>query len=78
MNWVSVGGTPLQGAVFPAPGIQQILDGSVAPKLCNLPFRNPDNFIAGQLHHHIHAWESILGDFRRQHIVLFPIGLQTK
>ena len=57
-----MGGTPLQGAVFPAPGIQQILDGSVAPELCNLPFRNPDNFIAGQLHQHIHAWESILGD----------------
>ena len=55
-------GTPLQGAVFPAPGIQQILDGSVSPELCNLPFRNPDNFIAGPLHHHIHAWESILGD----------------
>ena len=57
-----MGGTPLQGAVFPAPGIQQILDGSVAPELCNLPFRNPDNFIAGQLHQHIHAWECILGD----------------
>ena len=40
--WVSVGGTPLQGAVIPAPGIQQILDGSVAPELSNLPFRNPD------------------------------------
>ena len=57
-----MGGTPLQGTVFPAPGIQQILDGSVAPELSNLPFRNPDNFVVGQLHKHIHAWKSILGD----------------
>ena len=35
---------------------------SVAPELSNLPFRNPDNFVAGQVHQHIHAWESILGD----------------
>lgn len=62
VDWVSVGGIPLQGAVFPAPGIQQILDGSVTPELGNLPFRNPDNFVAGQLHQHIHAWKSMLGD----------------
>ena len=62
VDWVSVGGIPLQGAVFPAPGIQQILDGSVTPELGNLPFRNPDNFVAGQLHQHIHAWKSMLGN----------------
>ena len=62
VDWVSVGGIPLQGAVFPAPGIQQILDGSVTPELGNLPFRNPDNFVAGQLHQHIHAWKSMLRD----------------
>ena len=42
--------------------IQEILDGSVAPELSSLPFRNPDNFVPDQLHRHIHAWESILGD----------------
>ena len=52
----------VHGAVFPAPGIQQILDGSVTPDLRNLPFGNPDNFVAGQLHQDIYTWESIFGD----------------
>ena len=59
---VSVSGTPLQEALFPAPGIQQILDGSVTPEHSNLSFRDPHNFVASQLHQHNHNWESILED----------------
>ena len=57
-----MGGTPCRGTVFPVPGIQPILEGSIAPELRSLPFRNPDNFLAGQLHQHLHAWNSILED----------------
>ena len=70
-----MGGTPCQGTVFPIPGIRPILEGSIAPELRSLPFQNPDNFLAGQFHQHLHAWNL----FRRTHqrTVKFPIGLQT-
>ena len=60
LNCVSVSGAPLQEALFPTHGIQQILDRSVTPEHSNLSFRNPNNFVASQLHQHIHDWESIL------------------
>ena len=62
LNCVSVSGTPLQESLFPVPGMQQILDGSVTPEHSNLSFRNPYSFVASQLHQHIHNWESILQD----------------
>ena len=39
--------------------IQSICAGNVVPDISSLRFRNPDVFIAGQLHLNIELWEKI-------------------
>ena len=38
--------------------------------LSQLPFRNPDHFSAGELHHHVNEWAAILGDTDLDKMVL--------
>lgn len=39
--------------------VQSICSGKIVPDITTLRFRNPDVFIAGQLHLHSEVWEKI-------------------
>ena len=64
-EWVTMDMWPLESEVemtapcFDFGFVQSICSGKIVPDITTLRFRNPDVFIAGQLHLHSEVWEKI-------------------
>ena len=48
-------------AEVPQATITQLVHGECLADLSQLRFRHPDSFSAGELHHHLHEWNQIVG-----------------
>lgn len=59
-----------QGVATPLPSVQMVstLMTKASPSL--LSFRNPDTFVAGELHRHVGKWEEILDQHPKQDEIL--------
>ncbi|KAK3730737.1 hypothetical protein QZH41_016113, partial [Actinostola sp. cb2023] len=66
MRWVTRDLTPLEAMEgMSAPPcdfdfIDKIAQGAQSPNIAYLPFRDPNNFLAGQLHLHARDWEELV------------------
>ncbi|KAK3734410.1 hypothetical protein QZH41_010063 [Actinostola sp. cb2023] len=66
MRWVTRDLTPLEAMEgMSAPPcdfdfIDKIAQGAQSPNIADLPFRDPNNFLAGQLHLHARDWEELV------------------
>ena len=69
VTWCDWKGKP-QGVVTPVPSVQMVssLMAKASPSL--LSFRNPDAFVAGELHRHVDKWEEILAQHPKQDEIL--------
>ena len=69
ISWCDWKGEP-QGVVTPVPSIHMVstLKAKASPSF--LSFRNPDAFVAGELHRHVHKWEAILAQHPKQDEIL--------
>ena len=67
IQWVDYLGHPVQSsgevtvAEVPQATITQLVHGECLADLSQLRFRHPDSFSAGELHHHLHEWNQIVG-----------------
>ena len=67
IQWVDYLGNPVQSsgevtvAEVPQATITQLVHGECLADLSQLRFRHPDSFSAGELHHHLHEWNQIVG-----------------
>ena len=67
IQWVDYLGNPVQSsgevtvAEVPQAMITQLVHGQCLADLSQLRFRHPDSFSAGELHHHLHEWNQIVG-----------------
>ena len=69
VTWCDWKGKP-QGVVTPVPSVQMVssLMAKASPSL--LSFRNPDAFVAGELHRHVDKWQEILAQHPKQDEIL--------
>ena len=67
VRWVSFDGSPLEVAQGMAEGnthiasqfVEDVISGQARVDVAMLAFRDPDSFVAGNLHNHFPAWEGI-------------------
>jgi hypothetical protein len=45
---------------FDLDSVVNVSNGSIFPDLKTILFRDPDSFVAGQLHKHVDCWEEII------------------
>ena len=64
VRWVSSSGASIEtgggSAVVPQHVMDKIFHGDQLGTINDLQFRDPNHFIAGELHHHCDAWEKLL------------------
>jgi hypothetical protein len=68
VRWVGSSGASIEtgggSAVVPQHVMDQIIHGDQLGTINDLQFRDPNHFIAGELHHHCDAWEKLLDHSR--------------
>ena len=71
ITWCNSSGDPsYPSALQPLTFIGMILSGKVKASADDLVFRDPDSFMAGELHHHVDAWETVLEGFYKKQELL--------
>ena len=71
ISWICKDGGPsCQAVLEPLSSINDILNGSRKANGKDLIFRNPDYFVAGELHHHSDTWNRILEGYHKRDEVL--------
>ena len=69
ISWCDWKGEP-QGVVTPVPSVHMVstLKAKASPSF--LSFRNPDAFVAVEMHRHVHKWKAILAQHPKQDEIL--------
>jgi len=59
-KWTDFRGKPSQTPATGSPSAEQVQQGAAPPDIHLLQFRDPNYFLAGQLHEHYDEWDKIL------------------
>ncbi|KAK3737867.1 hypothetical protein QZH41_019748, partial [Actinostola sp. cb2023] len=70
VRWVRANGSPSQETVFSRTHIHEVLDNHQPPLLEVLGFRDPDQFLAGEIHRHPEVWSEILKGHQYKDMIL--------
>jgi len=62
-----------QGVVTPVPSVHMVSTLKAKASSSFLSFRNPDAFVAGELHRQVHKWEEILAQHPKQDEIDFVV-----
>ena len=65
ISWCNWKGEP-QGVATPVPSVHMVSTLKAKASLSFLSLRNPDAFVAGELHRHVYKWEEILAQHPKQ------------
>ena len=67
LKWCSSDGRPSSLAIQkPLNSINDVYSALLKPTAADVVFRNPDSFVAGEVHHHYDVWNYILTDYFKQ------------
>ena len=69
VSWCDWKGEP-QSVVTPLPSVHMVSTLMAKASPNSLSFRNPDEFVAGELHRHVDKWEEILAQHPKQDEIL--------
>ena len=71
IKWCSSDGRPSSLAIQkPLSSINDACSALPNPTAADVVFRNPDSFVAGEVHHHYDVWNYILTDYFKQDEIL--------
>ena len=71
IEWCTLDGRPSSESIQePLSTIDLVKDGKMKASANNVIFRNPDCFVAGELHHHFDAWDTILDGYYKKDEIL--------
>ena len=69
IRWCSADGSP--PPVGPAVALELIIHNSALARVCDLSFRDPEHFVAGEIHNHAPFWRPLLAELPRLQHQLF-------
>lgn len=58
VKWINHKNRPIDETVKPIT-TEEMVSGEYEPQIDKLPFRDPDSFVAGELHRQVKEWESL-------------------
>ena len=71
IQWCSSDGGPQSSAIQkPLSSIVDVEKGNSKASAADVFFRDPDYFVAGELHYHLDIWQIILEDFHKRDDIL--------
>lgn len=62
VHWTTLSSGKNLQSPTPVIPFEQVLDGNVSLNVNSLPLRDPDNFVAGEIHNHYEEWHHVLNE----------------